>query len=147
MSQCYLEAVRECDQTVNPLFRFLGARLALAEAGKAVIVMPITGNLRQGGGKVAGGILATLADESMAHAVLSLLDPCQDIVTVEMNIRYLRSADPDKGGELLASAEVVKNGRTLTMASAEVHDSTGRLLATAGATFHTHPGRPVSQNG
>ena len=140
MSQCYLDAVREIDQTVNPLFAFLQAHLTLAEQGKASIVMPIGHHLRQGGGKVAGGILATMADECMAHAVLSLLDPCQTIVTAEMNIRYLRSTSPDQSGDLIAWANIVKNGRRLAVAEATVHDSNGRLLATAGATFYVHSG-------
>ena len=140
MSQCYLEALRQNDLTVNPLFAFLQARLTLAEDGKASIVMPIGPYLRQGGGVVAGGILATLADECMAHAVLSQLESCQNTVTAEMNIRYLRSANPDKGGDLIAWGEVIKNGHRLSVASATVHDSNGRLLATAGATFYVHSG-------
>ena len=140
MSRCYLDAVRSIDQTVNPLFAFLQARLTLAEHGRAAISMPVGQHLRQGGGQVAGGILATMADECMAHAVLSLLDSSQTIVTVEMNVRYLRPTSPDQGGELTARASVVKNGRTLTVAEATVHDSDGRLLATAGATFYVHSG-------
>ena len=136
MSQCYLDAVRLDGQQVNPLFCFLQARLTMAENGKASIRMPISGNLRQGGGMVAGGILATMADECMAHAVLSQVGPSQAAMTAEMNIRYLRSANPDQGGELIAHAEIVKAGRTLVVASATVHDSNDRLLATAGATFY-----------
>lgn len=138
MSQCYLDAVREIDQTVNPLFTFLKARLTVAEQGKASIVMPLGPHLRQGGGQVAGGILATMADECMAHAVMSVLESEQSIVTAEMNIRYLRSTNPDQGGELIAWANVVKNGHRLAVADATVHDSNGRLLATAGATFYVH---------
>ena len=138
MPQCYLDAVRQIDQTVNPLFCFLKARLTLADHGKASIDMPVGPHLRQGGGNVAGGILATMADECMAHAVMSVLESEQSIVTAEMNIRYLRAADPDKGGELIAWAEIVKRGHKLTVASATVHDSDGRLLATAGATFYIH---------
>ena len=147
MSQCYLDAVREIDQTVNPLFTFLKARLTVAEQGKASIVMPLGPHLRQGGGQVAGGILATMADECMAHAVLSLLDPCQTVVTAEMNIRYLRSTNPDQGGELIAWANVVKNGRRLAVAEATVHDSNGRLLATAGATFDVRSGACEGDHG
>ena len=135
MTKSYLEAVRESGQTVNPLFAFLGARLVAAAQGEARIVMPVTRQMTQGGGVVAGGILATLADECMAHAVLSLLEPEQNTATVEMNVRYLRPAEPDKGGELVARAEIVKRGRLLHVASATVHDAEERLLITAGATF------------
>jgi uncharacterized protein (TIGR00369 family) len=138
VSQEYFEAVKQREQTVNPLFALLRARLVFAEGGEASVVMPSGRHLCQGGGQVAGGILATLADECMAHAVLSLFTDKQAIATVEMNIRYLRAAAPKEGGELVASANIVKKGRRLIATSATVSDSDGRLLATAGGTFYLH---------
>lgn len=136
MPRVYLEAVCLEDQCVNPLFAFLKARLTLASEGKAEIVMPVGMHLRQGGGVVAGGIMATLADEAMAHAVMSLLEAGRTTVTAEMNIRYLRSLDPSQGGAMRAAARVIKSGQSLCFAEAEVRDLTDRLLATAGATFY-----------
>lgn len=135
----YLEALRYDDQKVNPLFSFLGARLEKAEDGKAEIRMPVSAGIAQGAGVVAGGILATLADEAMAHAVLSLLRDDQMAVTAEMNIRYLRSARPGDGGELVARAKVVKPGRNLVTTEASVFGVGEKLLATAGGTFWILP--------
>ncbi len=135
MPKAYLEAVARADQRVNPLFRFLGARLERAEAGEAAISLPVTPDLAQGGGLVAGGILATLADEAMAHAVLSNLAHGQGAVTAEMNTRFLRPADPAGGGTLTATAKIVKMGRSTIVAEAAVRDEKKRLLVTAGATF------------
>ena len=131
----YLAAVQCAGQDVNPLFNFLGARLVFAAEGKADITLPVSGRLAQGAGVVAGGILATLADEAMAHAVLSVLREGQKTVTTEMNIRYLRATDPHKEGTLTAHARVVKPGRSVVTADAEIHDAQGRLLATAGGSF------------
>ena len=131
----YLAAVC-CDcQDVNPLFNLLGARLVKAENGEAAIEMPLSHCLTQGGGVVAGGVLATLADEAMAHAVISLIDHDRKTVTTEMNIRYLRATDPDREGTLTGTATVIKAGRSVMTAEARVHDDTGRLLATAGGSF------------
>lgn len=135
MPKTYLDAVRRKDQQVNSLFTFLDARLERAENGEAVIRMPVTGKVAQGGGMVAGGIMATLADEAMAHAVLSALPEGHFAVTAEMNIRYLRGADPQKGGELAAEARVIRQGGSLCVAEAVVRDTADRLLSTAGATF------------
>lgn len=135
MPRTYLEAVQQKDQRVNSLFTLLGARLDRAKDGEAVIRMPITDKVAQGGGMVAGGIMATLADEAMAHAVLSALPDGHAAVTAEMNIRYLRGADPKKGGELAAEARVLRQGHSLCVAEAVVRDADERLLATAGATF------------
>ena len=140
----YLDAVRRQDQQVNSLFTFLGARLEVLEEtrGEAAIHLPVSPKLIQGGGMIAGGVLATLADEAMAHAVMCLLEEGQSLVTAEMNIRYLRAADPNKPGELIAKAGVIKPGRRLMVAEARVLHSDGRLLAVAGGSFqvieHTH---------
>lgn len=135
MSKQYLCAVRDADQEVNPLFRFLGASLVCAEEGEAVITLPVTENLGQGAGVVAGGILATLADEAMAHACISMLKDGQGTVTAEMNIRYLRATDPKKGGCLTGTGRVVKPGRNLFVTEASIVNQDGKVLATAGGTF------------
>ena len=135
MSKAYLAALAAKDQKVNPLFYTLKARLIRAEGGQAEIRMPVTGDIVQGGGMVAGGILATLADEAMAHAVLSSLDENMRAVTSEMNIRYLRGASPQDGGKLVAQARVVRMGKHICVTEAQVSDDRNRLLATAGASF------------
>lgn len=139
MSCRYLDALRAEGQQVNPLFAFLGARLVSAEDGLAELCMPISPGMAQGAGVVAGGILATLADEAMAHAVLSLLRPDRMAVTAEMNIRYLRSARPGDGGDITARGRVVKPGRNLMTTEASVYGKDERLLATAGGTFWVLP--------
>ena len=133
--KAYFAALSCTDQNVNPLFNFLGARFIEAGEGRARIELPVSPRLAQGAGVVAGGILATLADEAMAHAVISILDEGQLTVTTEMNIRYLRATDPDHKGILTGSGLVIKSGRSIITASAEIHDDKGRLLATAGGSF------------
>jgi len=130
----YIEAMCCESQDVNPLFNLIGARLLFAKDGAASIELPVSHCLTQGQGAVAGGVLATLADEAMAHAVISLLDG-KHTVTTEMNIRFLRATDPDKGGTLTATAKVVKPGRSILVAEANIHDDAGRLLVTAGGSF------------
>lgn len=135
MKNAYLAAMCRDRQDVNPLFNLLGARLAEAANGRARIDMPLAPCLAQGMGVVAGGILATLADEAMAHAVISMFEEGTFMVTTEMNIRYLRASDPRREGVLSGIGAVVKPGRSIVATSAEIVDETGRLLATAGGSF------------
>ena len=130
----YLKKVSGRDQTVNQVFRTLGCTVEKAEEGKAILSMPIKSSLFQGGGLVAGGVLATLADECMAHAAISLR--YDTVVTLEMNVRYLRSPKPVEGAVLVAKATVVKSGRTVIVAEASVYDDKGNVCATAGGTFY-----------
>ncbi len=135
MSESYLRAVQAHDQEVNSLFVFLGARLTRAEDGVAELVLPLGKHLCQGGGLIAGGILATMADEAMAHAVLSAIAEDEQIVTSEMNIRYLRALRPNDGKNLTARARIVKKGHSITVTESDLRDDNDRLLAVAGATF------------
>ena len=129
----YLSRLCACDQSVNPLFGMLGLRLVEAKDMKATLTLPIAPGFRQGGGVVAGGILATLADEAMAHAVMATIQ--KHVVTIEMNIRYLRSASVDDDALLVAKAEVIKPGKTIVVAEARVYKGEDTLLATVGGSF------------
>ncbi|MDL2209847.1 PaaI family thioesterase [Desulfovibrio sp. OttesenSCG-928-O18] len=135
MKNAYLMALCQAEQNVNPLFNLLGAKLVEAENGRARIDLPLSPCLAQGMGVVAGGILATLADEAMAHAVISMLGEGKFMVTTEMNIRYLRASNPQRDGMLSGTGVVVKPGRSIFTTSAEIVDEAGRLLATAGGSF------------
>jgi uncharacterized protein (TIGR00369 family) len=135
MPKFYLAAVQKEDQEVNPLFRFFGARLIRTENGEATLSLPVSPSLCQGAGLLAGGVLATIADEAMAHALMSVLGQNQGCVTVEMNIRYLRAAHPQQVSVLTATAVVVKKGARMAVMSADIRDDRDRLLAVAGASF------------
>lgn len=135
MPQSYLDAVCREDQNVNRLFCHLHIHVTGVKKGVAELAMPVGEHLLQGGGLVAGGILATLADEAMAHAVMSLLQPGEKCVTAEMNIRYLKSAGTATTETLRARAIVLKRGSRMVVCKAEVFDDRNSLLADSGSTF------------
>ncbi len=128
----YLIKLREPNQTVNPLFQYLGVIVQTISPERAILRLPLRHEFTQGAGVVAGGVIATLADESMAHVVVANLDDGQSTATVEMNVRFLRSIIE---GEISAEAKVVKKGRQIITVSAEVRDQKKSLLADAGASF------------
>lgn len=132
MPQKYLEQVRLPDQTVNPLFAFLGMEVVELTPDCAVLCLTVKPELIQGAGKAAGGILAALLDETMAHAVLGGNAPGQQATTVDMNVSYYRPANRDD--VLTCKAHVVKRGSRIVFSEAtvrcEMHD-----VAHATASF------------
>jgi len=128
----YLEDVAKPGQTVNPLFAFLGVEFKEAGREKARLELPFRPEFIQGGGVAAGGILATLADEAMAHVVMANLEQGQRTATIEMSVRYFR---PVLKGIMVAEAVVVNRGRRIMGVEAQVADGEGRLLAKASASF------------
>jgi uncharacterized protein (TIGR00369 family) len=128
----HLNKVNKSSWTDNPLFQYLGIIPEHISAEKAILRLPIKYEFNQDAGVVAGGILATIADEAMAHVVLANLKEDQSTATIEMNIRYLRSI---KEGEINAEGRIIKKGRRIITVAAEVRDGKNSLLANAGASF------------
>jgi uncharacterized protein (TIGR00369 family) len=132
MPQIYLKKVQEPGQTVNPLFAFLGIGFETLTREQVVLRLPFRHDFIQGAGVIAGGLMAALADEAMAHVVLANVSAGQNTATVEMNMRFLKAA---ARGDMLAAATLVKRGRRIITVQADVTDAGGQVLAQAGASF------------
>jgi len=128
----HLNKVKGSSRTDNPLFQYLGIIVDHISSEKTIMRLPVKHEFNQDAGVVAGGILATIADEAMAHVVLANLSENQSTATIEMNIRYLRSI---KEGEIRAEGWIIKKGRRIITVAAEVRDEKNFLLAHAGASF------------
>ena len=130
--QEYLKKVQLPDQDVNPLFASLGVIVDTISPEKVVLRLPFKPDFIQGGGQIAGGIIATLADEAMAHVALANLDRGETTATIEMNIRYLKGC---ASGEIAAIATLIKKGRRVMTLQAEIVDAHQQTVALAGASF------------
>lgn len=87
-------------------------------------------------GTVHGGVLATLADTAAGLAVRSAIAPGSGHVSVNLDVQYLAPARP---GTLLATGRVVRLGRRIAFAEAEVAASDGTMLARAQVTIAISP--------
>ena len=73
-----------------------------------------------------------LADEAIAHAAMTVLEPAFGITTVELKCNFLA---PVKNGELIAEASIFKKGRTLIIGDCLVKDENDRDVLRCTATF------------
>ncbi len=100
--------------------RLTGGQGASAEAGGI-------------GGSVQGGLLAFLADTVVVEAVFAMLEPGdQPAGTADLNLTYLR---PALGELVVAEASVLRKGRQIVVAEAEIRDAQGRLCAKGRALY------------
>jgi uncharacterized protein (TIGR00369 family) len=130
--------VQQPGQAVNPLFARLGVEVLRLEEDGVELALPLAPDLVQGAGVVAGGIVATLLDEAMAHAVMAGLPDAASTATAEMSVRYLRPVPAPGEGEaprLMARARALHRGRRVVTAEAEAFQDPDRLNAVAQATF------------
>ena len=109
----------------------IGARLTLVEPGCVEIELPFREELTQQKGFVHGGVLGMIADTACGYAAFSLMPAGCSLVTVEYKINILSPAR----GSLVARGEVVKPGRTLTVAHGEVYARDGKHVATMQQTL------------
>lgn len=100
----------------------------------ALIRMPLTDQLARMGGIVSGQALAALADTSMVLATIAHQGAFKPFATTNLDTQFLR---PGVGTAILCRAEVVRAGRALVFARAEMSEETSsKLVATATATFY-----------
>jgi uncharacterized protein (TIGR00369 family) len=123
------------------LMATLGANLGTVAPGRVEIVLTPGPAVSQQHGFVHAGAVSAIADSAAGYAALSLMPPGRGVLTTEFKINLVASA---MGERIIARGEVVKSGRTLTLAQAKVFAEAGgqeKLVALLTATLMTIEGR------
>ena len=87
-------------------------------------------------GKVQGGILTAMLDDTMGPAVLLASKGTVYAPTININVSFLAPADP---GRLYAEATVTQLGRSVCFVEGRIMDAEGRVLATATCSARITP--------
>lgn len=112
-----------------PFQRLLGLKITEIGSGEVIMELNPAEDLLNSYGIVHGGATAALCDTAMGMAVLSL---GKSPTTVEMKLNYMA---PAAAGETLrAAGKIIRSGRTLTIAEAEVF-SGDKLIIKALGTY------------
>ena len=99
------------------IMNLIGARLSRVEPGLVEITLPYRKDLTQQDAFVHAGIVTTIADSACGYAAYSLMPAGSRVLSVEFKVNLLR---PAAGESLVAHAEVIKPGKTLTVVRADV---------------------------
>lgn len=121
--------------------RTLGASLIDIAPGAVEIALAPSPAVAQQHGFVHAGAVAAIADTAAGYAALSLMPPGAGVLTTEFKINLVA---PAAGERIVARGRVIKAGRTLTLAQAEVFaESAGKekLVALLTATLMAVEGR------
>lgn len=129
----YLQRLRDGTLPDAPAIVATGARLVEIEPGRARVhfdpQLVHCNALR----RVHGGVISTLLDTAIGYAVVSALAPGQGFSTVQMNVHFMRALLPGEGTAVI-DGRLVRRGRRLVVAEAEMRAAEGELCATASAT-------------
>ncbi len=123
------------------LMTTLGATLESVAPGSVEIALKPHPAVSQQHGFVHAGAVSAIADSAAGYAALSVMPADAGVLTTEFKINLLA---PATGDCIVARGRVVKAGRTLTLAQAEVFAVTGgqeKLIALLTATLMAVKGR------
>ncbi len=73
-----------------------------------------------------------LADETIAHAMMTQLNPDESLTTIELKSSFLSGVSR---GELTAEANVFKKGKSLMIGDCIVTNALGKNICRVSATF------------
>ena len=128
----YENAVRDMFESI-PFYRTLGITLDTIEPAFIVVHMPKTESVSQQNGFFHAGALTALADAAGGMAAATLLAEGENILSVNFAVSLLRPARADR---LRAEGKIIKAGRRLFVAEAEIFaDNTNDLLVKATITL------------
>jgi uncharacterized protein (TIGR00369 family) len=128
----YLDKIRAGEKGLNPYLDHFNIAVADVSSGRAVFRMAVRPEYLQGARFMQGGLIVALADEAIAHAMMTVLTPEEGLTTIELKSNFLTGVDE---GELLAEASVFKKGRSLIIGDCLVTDGAGKPVCRVSATF------------
>jgi len=126
----FMQALMDGRVAPAPMALLLNMRPRQVEQGLVVFECAPDESVYNPIGVVHGGLLCTLADSVTGCAVHTTLDAGTGYTSIDITVNYLRPVTLDSG-ILVATGRVIKPGRRIALAAAEVHDGAGRLVATA----------------
>lgn len=125
--------------------RLIGVQVVRVDHGFAEFAVNFRPELSQQNGYFHAGIVSTLVDTAGGCAGATLMPPGAGVLTVEFKLNLLAPAD---GQRMVARAEVVKSGRTLTITQGRVFvykDGVETLCALMQQTLIAMPAKPTPQ--
>ncbi len=114
-----------------PIAKLLGLALVEYDQGRAVLSFEAGPQHANPMGTLHGGILCDVSDAAMGTAMATTLEEGETFTTLELKINFLK---PVWTGMLLATGNVVRRGRTISLVECDIKDQKGSLVARASST-------------
>lgn len=118
----------------------LGATLDQVTPGGIVISVPFRAEHAQQNGFLHAGVITSVADSACGYSALTLAPAGHDVLAVEFKINLLRPATAPR---FVARAQVLRAGRTLTVARADVFGQAAAGEELVAAMMSTVIARPI----
>jgi uncharacterized protein (TIGR00369 family) len=128
----YLEKIKGGQKGMNPFLDFFGITMIELKDGYARFKMQVRPEYLQGAKAMQGGLIVALADETIAHAMMTQLSSEEGLTTIELKSNFLAGVSE---GDLIATATVFKKGQSLVIGDCLVTDNKEKNVCRVSATF------------
>lgn len=129
----FLRAILDGSVPPPPIMITLGYRPVEFERGRVVFEAELDGRAYNPIGVIHGGFAATLLDTTTGCAVHSTLPAGTGYTTIELKVNYLRPLVAELG-RITATGKVISSGRRTALATGEITDKDGKMIAYASST-------------
>lgn len=126
----YLRAMHSGDLPLPPICATIGFHFVELEEGRAVMELEPGEHQYNPIGRIHGGVIVTLLDSVAGNAVHSTLPAGVSYTTVNINVSFLKAVRADSG-TLRAEGRLLRAGRRLALAEADLRDTEGTMYAYA----------------
>ncbi len=118
----------------SPLSRLLGMEVESVARDRVRLRLPFRAEVTTARDIVHGGALSALADAAATAAAWSGADVSTNPrgTTIALTINFLAAA---RGEDLVADAQVIQRGRTITVCAVSVDDAKKKRVASALVTY------------
>ena len=108
----------ECSFEKQTFMKTLGAELVHIAPGEVDIQVVANSKLLQQNGFFHAGVTTSIADSAAGYACYTLFEEGSDVLTTELKTNLLKPAQGDK---MIARGRIIKVGKTLSVAKADVY--------------------------
>ena len=121
-----------------PCAKLLSWHLLASDAGKGWVRVGFEARPEfcNGSGFVQGGFVTAMLDDTMGPAVLVASDGRAYVVSIGLQVQFLRAARP---GRFIGEGTVLQLGKSIAFVEARLHDVEGALVATATSSARLMP--------
>ena len=133
-----MEAIRDGILPPPPIAMLMQMGVTALEEGRVEFTCAVDESVYNPIGVVHGGLVCTLLDTVAGCAVHTTLPAGVGYTSIELKVNYLRAVHATSG-PLTAIGRVIKPGRRVAFAEAEVLDAAGRSVATASSSLLVFP--------
>jgi len=132
-----------------PFFQLIGLEIVDVGPGWSKTRLAYRADLTQPAGIMHGGVITTLIDTGIAHALMITDRPTElgpedgALVSVDVRVKFLR---PVSKGWVHCDASVVRRGRHILHAEAIATDDDGKEVARGDAIYMSVPRAQVTPN-